>query len=96
MKKGKEGEKPKKALNYNNMVARFDRMIIFLQKSQMTRVTIYTHNEFLENLISEDVNSWLTKLKVCVELFTGEVKGLSDIQDVKELREQTVWDSITF
>ena len=75
-------------MNFNNVIFRFKRSIIYLGQNQLHKSRLYTWREYLEKLRHTDNYSWLTVLKAALEIYNGDLKGFAKVPDEKEQREQ--------
>jgi hypothetical protein len=80
--------------NYSGSVVRFGRHILINRESTITKASIFTHEQFLDNLYYEKCVSWLTLLKSAVEVFNGTITGFSDISDEKSDRAKELMPSM--
>jgi hypothetical protein len=55
--------------------------VFFLRDKQISRMIIHTHTEFID-LFKKKLN-WLELLKLSLDIFTGDLKGFSNISDNK-------------
>ena len=60
--------------------------------SDIYRARLLSWNEFIDKLRFEDNKEWLTILKVALEIYRGEIRGLALLPDTKERREKVMVD----
>lgn len=72
---------------------RHDRCIYYLREKCITRLQINTHIEYLFKMKKMNLN-WLTLLKISLEIYTGEMKGFSNVSDFKDARESEMLPSM--
>ena len=53
----------------------------------ITRGKVFTWREYLDYIKFKENADWSTVLKTALEIYNGEVKGLSRVPDEKEVRE---------
>lgn len=49
----------------------------------MTRCLVPTHEDFIDKMQQAGVN-WITVLKIALEIYTGEMKGLANVREFKD------------
>ncbi len=54
----------------------------------MTRGKVFTWKEYLEHLKIKESADWSTVLKIVLEIYNGELKGLARVPDEKKIREE--------
>lgn len=79
--------------NLNNTVIRYKRAVFFLRDKSISRVMIHNHWDYLEKMRQQNLN-WLTLLKISLEIYTGEMKGFSNVSDFKDAREAELMPSM--
>lgn len=73
-------------LNYNNTVIKYKRSTFFFCQQAVTKCLVPTHEDFIEKMQQSGVN-WITVLKIALEIYTGEMKGFSNVREFKDQRE---------
>lgn len=73
--------------NYNNTIVRFGRHLILYRERTITKVALYTHEQFLDKLYYVDSVLWLTQLGAALEIFNNKMTGFSDLLDDPKTRQ---------
>ena len=60
-------------------------LVIGTMEIYQTRMLSWT--EYIDKMRYQDNTEWITLLKVAVDIFRGEIKGLALLPDTKERRE---------
>ena len=75
------------SVNFNNTICKHKKNILVIGDSDIYRARLLSWTEFIDKLRFEDNKEWLTILKVAVEIYRGEIRGLALLPDTKERRE---------
>lgn len=54
---------------------------------------VHNHWDYLEKIKTKSI-SWLTLLKISLEIYTGEMKGFANVSDFKDAREAEMLPSM--
>ena len=54
----------------------------------LVQAHLFSWKEYLDHIKFKENHDWLTVLKVCLEIYTGDSKGFSKVPDEKETREK--------
>jgi hypothetical protein len=94
LEKGKEVTDIKRSLlqvqnvyNLTQCVKRYKNQVFFMGLKSITRGKVFTWREYLDHVKFKESADWSTVLKTALEIYNGEVKGLSRVPDEKEIRE---------
>lgn len=82
----------RKVFNFNNSICQYEKYIIFICSSKIYQAKLLSWREFLDKLKFSGKQDWLTKLKVALEIYNGEIKGFAMLPDAKERRQKYLKD----
>jgi hypothetical protein len=58
-----------KVTSYYPFISRQQRLIVVLNKTHLTKVMVYTHEEYLDFIRNDEQVSWLTRLKTSIGIY---------------------------
>jgi hypothetical protein len=83
-----------KISNFNNVVHKQKRNLIYLCKDQIVKAKIYTWSEYIKKIRQEEKFNWLTVLKAAISIYSGELRGFAELPDEKYKRERELKDKM--
>ena len=76
-----------KISNFNNVVHKQKRHIVYLCQEQVVKAKIFTWSEYIKKVRQDEKHTFLTVLKVAISIYSGELRGFAELPDEKSKRE---------
>ena len=78
-----------KVRNFNPTVVQYSNKLLFLRERLITLAKHLPYKAYIKELSDESAAtaSWMTILRVAIDIYNGELKGFGKVPDEKELRE---------